>query len=103
MGSRLDSRKRILDDYCRSISAIRQCVHCDQEAAASSGVGLMLLTKLDYQNILKMLEVVPVTGLESAKLLAVIGHKLETRITAWDDSHATGFDLATRQDDDIPF
>lgn len=52
---------------------------------------MMLMTKDDYANMLKLLANVEVKGLDAARYISVLAAKLEQRITTWVDGSPTGF------------
>lgn len=51
----------------------------------------MQLNKDDYSNILKLLEGVEIKGVQAAKYVAVLAHKIEHRVATWIDGSPTGF------------
>ena len=53
----------------------------------------MNLNKEDYENIVRLLEEVPVKGIKSIKYVAVLLHKLEQRVALWFDGHPTGYQV----------
>jgi inosine/xanthosine triphosphate pyrophosphatase family protein len=53
----------------------------------------MNLIKEDYSNILKLLEGVEIKGVQSAKYVAVLAHKIENRVATWFDGHPSGYQV----------
>lgn len=53
----------------------------------------MQMLKSDYENILKLLEGVEIKGVQSAKYVAVLAHKIEQRVATWFDGHPSGYEV----------
>lgn len=53
----------------------------------------MSLVKQDYENLVKILESVEIKGLSSARYIADLASKLESRVASWYDGHPSGWPL----------
>lgn len=65
----------------------------------------MILTKMDYENLRKILDTVKSEGVESAKYLGGLADRLDIRVQSWFDGHITGYRQETGiviPDADIP-